>query len=81
MTRSAALLGIVAILSISGGTPAAASVIHLKMCHGGFADIPMRENGKPAHDKSCPFGCHAPLCQDRKRRAAPAGPGDLDARQ
>ncbi len=78
LTRSAALLGIVAILGLSGGTPAASSVIHLKMCHGGFADIPVRENGKPSRDKSCPFSCHAPLCQDRKRRADPADP---DARQ
>ena len=81
MTRSAALLGIVAILGLSAGTPATSSVIRLKMCHGGFADIPFGENGKPAREKGCPFGCHAPLCQERKRRPAAAGPEDLDARQ
>ena len=79
MTRSAALFGIVAILSVSAGTPAASRVIHLKMCHGGFADIPVRGNGKPSHEKSCPFGCHAPLCQDRKRRAASALPEEINA--
>jgi len=79
VTRSAALLGIVAILGVSAGTPAVSSAIHLKMCHGGFADIPIRENGKPSRDKSCAFGCHAPLCQDRKRRPAPQLPEDLDA--
>jgi len=79
MNRPAALLGMIAILGLSAGTPAASSVIHLKMCHGGYADIPIGENGKPPHDKSCPFGCHAPLCQDRKRRAVSALPPDADA--
>ncbi len=79
MTPSAALLGIVAILSLSAGTPAASSVFHLQMCHGGFADIPIKENGKPAHDKSCPFGCHAPLCQERRRRAGSGFPENSGA--
>jgi hypothetical protein len=62
--------GIVAAFGLLLGAPASATVLHVRGCGGGFLDLPIRQDGKPGHDKSCPVGCHAPLCQDRKRRAA-----------
>jgi hypothetical protein len=53
------------------GLPAQARVLHLPLCHGGAVDIPVGPKA-PAHDKSCPAGCHAPLCQNRKRPGAPS---------
>ena len=68
MKRLAAPLGIVAMLSLANGAPAATGPMRVPMCHGGFTEFPIKGQDLPAHDKSCPFGCHAPLCQERKRR-------------
>ena len=52
--------------------PASSAVLRVPSCHGGFIDLPIKQGGKPARDRNCAFGCHAPLCQSRKRRGAPA---------
>jgi len=65
--RTALLIGLMAALGMGGGSPVAGGTLRVAMCHAGFLDLPIK-GGKPARDKSCPFGCHAPLCQERKKR-------------
>jgi hypothetical protein len=69
--RIGAAFGILAALGLFSA-PASANVLHVKSCHGGFLDLPLKQDGKPGRDKNCAFACHAPLCQDRKRRGMPA---------
>lgn len=71
MRRLAAICGIFAALGLLTA-PTSSAVLQVPSCHGGFIDLPIKQDGKPAHDKNCAFGCHAPLCQSRKRRGAPA---------
>jgi len=67
--RAAAICGIFAALGLLTA-PASSAVLQVLSCHGGLIDLPIKQDGKPAHDKNCALGCHAPLCQSRKRRGA-----------
>lgn len=71
MKRVAAICGIFAAFGLLA-TPASSAVLQVPSCHGGLIDLPIKQDGKPVHDKNCAFGCHAPLCQSRKRRSASA---------
>ena len=56
------------------GWPAAQSqarMLHVSLCNGGTADIPIGPEHAP-HRKDCPAGCHAPVCQTRKRLGSPS---------
>lgn len=75
MNCAAAAIGVIAALGMLVGAPASATMLQVRSCHGGLLDFPIRPNGKPTHEKTCPFGCHAPLCQYRKRRPGAAGSG------
>ena len=72
MKRAGCVLGIVAMLCLSKGAAADAAGTQVPMCHGGFSEIPIQRDVPPSHRKNCPFGCHAPTAQQRKR-----GPGKL----
>ena len=69
MRRAASLSGILAALGLLVA-PASAGATHVRSCNGGFVDLPIKPDGKAPHDKGCPSACHAPLCDNRKRRAA-----------
>jgi len=69
MKRVGSVCGIFAALGLLAA-PSAAAALRVRSCHGGFVDLPIRQDGKPGHGKSCPSGCHAPLCGSRKRRGA-----------
>jgi hypothetical protein len=72
MTRAGLILALAAVTML--GWPAAsapARVLHIPLCHGGVLDVPVGPEA-PQHDKSCPSGCHAPLCQSRKRPGSPS---------
>ena len=71
MKRVGAIGGIFAALGLLAA-PASSAVLRVPSCHGGYIDLPIKPDGKPARDRNCAFGCHAPLCQGRKRRTAPA---------
>lgn len=73
MTRAGAATGMIAALGMLLGAPASATMLQVRSCHGGFLDLPIRPSGKPTREKTCPFGCHAPLCQHRKRRPGATG--------
>jgi hypothetical protein len=45
--------------------PAPAEVLHVALCDGGSATVPVEREGDPQRD--CPSACHAVLCHGRKR--------------
>jgi hypothetical protein len=69
MKRAASICGLFATLGLMAA-PSPAGMARVRSCHGGFVDLPIRQDGKPGHDKKCPSGCHASLCASRKRRGA-----------
>ena len=71
MKRLGAICGLFSALGLLAA-PASTAVLQVPACHGVFIDLPIKQDGKPDHDKNCALGCHAPLCQSRKRRGAPA---------
>ena len=78
MRRIALTFGIVAAFGLLSGTPAAAMATQrVLLCHGGFVDLPVGHGRKPGDGKGCPLGCHAPLCQDRKKRHGNVDPISL----
>lgn len=64
-------LGAVAMLALPA-LPAPATVLHMKMCGGGTVDLPISHGDKAPRGRDCPAGCHAPLCQQRKRAGEPS---------
>ena len=67
MRRIALAIGIAAAFAMGGGAPVSGRMLRVPLCHGGVLDLPVKGE-KPGRDKTCPFGCHAPLCQDKKKR-------------
>jgi hypothetical protein len=45
--------------------PAPATVLHVRLCSGGSAEVPI-DRDRP-DNRDCPSACHAVLCSGRKR--------------
>ena len=58
-----ALMG--ALMLAAPAQPAEASVLHVALCNGDTATIPVERDEH--RDRDCPSACHAALCQSRKR--------------
>jgi hypothetical protein len=58
-----ALLG--ALMLAAPVQPTPAKMLHVALCNGGSAAIPIERDEHPERD--CPSACHAVLCQGRKR--------------
>jgi hypothetical protein len=66
MTPFPALLG--AMMMAVPVQPAPAMLLHVAMCDGSSATIPIERNKD--QDRDCPSACHVVLCQSRKRQGS-----------
>lgn len=67
MKGLAALPAAAALLMLAAPAPARTPVLHVALCNGGTADIPLPGKRGEKHERACPAPCHAATSQTRKR--------------